>query len=169
LTQFTAHGPFKVPTTKLASGSKTIGKDQVAQFWESNDEFAEEVGVYVFAIKAGQGITPMYIGKATKSFAQESFATDKLNKYFHAMGGYLKGTPMMFFVMYPVKRGKVNVKEIGELEKFLIQQGRIINPNLVNKVHAKLPSWSIDGVLRSKTKRPTKQATTFRGAFSLAG
>ena len=30
-------------------------------------------GCYVLGIRAGQGYTPIYVGKATKSFAQECF------------------------------------------------------------------------------------------------
>ena len=169
MTQFTAHGPFKVPTSKLPSGSKIIGKPEVKAFWAAHGIYAKKIGAYVFAIGAGGGITPMYVGKATKSFDAEALATDKLNKYFNAMGQYKKGTPMIFFVAYPSKKGVANLKQIGELEKFLIQQGRIVNPTLINKVHARLPSWGISGALRSERKRPTKQAARFRDAFALAG
>ena len=169
LTQFTAHGPFKIPSSRLPSGSKTIRPMHAQAFWAEHGLYANKVGVYVFAIRAGGGVTPMYVGKATKSFAQESYSTDKLNKYFNAMGQYKRGTPVMFFVAYPKKAGAVNAKHIGALEKFRIQQGRIVNSKLLNKVHAKLPTWGISGALRSKTKKPTKQAAGFRDTFALAG
>ena len=146
-----------------------IGKDEVKHFWANHGTLREKVGAYIFAIQAGGGHTPMYVGKATKSFGQEVFATDKLNKYFNAMGQYRSGTPVLFLVASQKKPGVINSKHIAELEKFLIQQGRVVNPDLLNKVHAKPPAWSIDGALRSKVKKPTKSAQAFRKSFALAG
>lgn len=168
MTQFTAHGPFPIPTEKLPVG-RTIGKADIQKFWGQNEVFSTQKGVYVFAMRAGGGITPMYVGKATKSFGQEAFATHKINKYLLALGQYKKGTPVMFFLAYPPKSGAANLKHIAAAEKFLIQQGVVVNPTLLNIVHAKVPKWGITGALRSKTKKPTKEAKVFRGIFALGG
>ena len=162
MTQFTCHGPFPVPTEKLSAG-KGLTKTEITRFWAANGAYSGKVGCYIFGMKAGKGITPLYVGKATKSYAQEVFSSHKLTKYLRALATYKKGTPVIFFVAYPDgKRGAANLKHISALEKFLIQQAAIANPLLFNINHASVPVWGIAGVLRSKTKRPTKDASSFK-------
>jgi hypothetical protein len=162
MTQFTCHGPFKVHTTKLPGG-KSITPVQIKSFWDENQNYTSQIGCYVFAMRAGKGITPLYVGKATKSFVQEAFASHKLAKYLPALSTYKSGTPVMFFVAYPAKKkGGTNLKHIAALEKFLIQQAVIANPFLLNINHSSAPSWGIAGVLRSQTKKPTNGAVAFK-------
>ena len=162
MTQFTCHGPFPIPTAKLPAG-KGITSAQIKAFWGQNPDYSAEVGCYVFGMKAGKGITPLYVGKATKSYSQEVFASHKLTKYLHALAAYKKGTPVMFFVAYPSnKKGAANLKHIAALEKFLIQQAAVSNPLLLNINHVSVPAWGISGVLRSATKKPTNGAVAFK-------
>ena len=165
-TQFTCHGPFKIETTKLRAG-KDISKANIQNFWETNGEYSDKVGCYVFGMRAGKGVTPLYVGKATKRFKQEVFAHHKLTKYLPALATYKSGTPVLFFVAYPKKNGLVNATQIGKLEKFLIQQATVANPLLLNINHAKVPSWGIAGVLRSTTKRPTNGAVAFKALLGI--
>ena len=162
MTQFTCHGPFKIPTAKLAAG-KGITPVQIQAFWNQNLTYSSEVGCYVFGMQAGKGITPWYVGKATKSFFQEAFSSHKLTKYLHALASYKSGTPVMFFVAYPAnKKGVTNLKHIAALEKFLIQQAAVANPLLMNIKHASVPAWGIAGILRSATKKPTNGSAAFK-------
>ena len=162
MTQFTCHGPFNIPTAKLASG-KSITSAQIQRFWSQNPTCSSEVGCYVFGMQAGKGITPWYVGKATKSFVQEAFSSHKLAKYLHALASYKSGTPVMFFVAYPSKKkGVTNLKHIAALEKFLIQQAAVVNPLIMNIKHASVPAWGIAGILRSATKKPTNGAVAFK-------
>jgi hypothetical protein len=162
MTQFTCHGPFRVPTAKLPGG-KSITPVQIKSFWTENPNYVSAVGCYVFGMRAGKGITPLYVGKATKSFGQEVFAPHKLTKYLPGLAEYKSGTPVLFFVAYPgSKKGTTNLKHIAALEKFLIQQAVIANPYLSNIKHASTPAWGIAGVLRSKTKKPTNGAVAFK-------
>lgn len=164
MTQFTTHGPFVVPTIKLAGG-RSITKAEICAFWEKNPDYKGCVGCYVFGMRAGKGITPLYVGKATKNFGQEAFAHHKLSKYLPALTSYRRGTPVIFFVVYPPKKGTTNLTHIGALEKFLIQQGVAANPLLLNISHAKVPAWGIAGILRSETKKPSKAAAAFKSLF----
>lgn len=166
MTQFTAHGPFKIPIARLPGG-KEIGAEQIAKFWEQNPDFEDACGVYVFAMRSGPGVTPMYVGKATRSFGREAFADHKRVKYGRGLREYKKGTPVMFFVTYPAKKGKVNGRHIAALEKYLIRQGAEVNPRLLNITHTKPVAWGIRGVLRSDTKSPTNEARGFARAFGL--
>src|SRR5580704_8760215 len=122
MTQFVCHGPHKIPTTKQRVG-RLISKTNISQFWSSASSLANCVGCYVFGVRAGRGMTPIYVGKATKSFAREAFAPDKIVKYHTGLSSYKKGTPILFFVYEPTsKKGKVNRTHITALEKLLIQQ-----------------------------------------------
>lgn len=169
MTQFVCHGPFKIPTTKQKVG-RTISKTDVSEFWGLAAGMENCVGCYVFGIRAGKGMTPLYVGKATKGFAQEAFTADKLNKYHTGLSQYKKGSPILFFLCPPSsKKGKTNLKEIKALERLLIQQGSLANPHLINVHHNKIPKWGISGVLRSSTKKPSVDAKKFRKFMGFAG
>ena len=169
MTQFVCHGPYKVPTTKQKVG-RTISKTNISQCWSVGAALAKCAGCYVFGVRAGRGMTPLYVGKATKSFAQEAFAVDKLNKYHTGLSQYKKGTPVLFFLCPPPsKKGKTNLKHITALEKLLIQQGALANPHLINVHHNKIPKWGISGVLRSTTNKPSSPAKSFRDLMGFAG
>ena len=59
--------------TPIAGFASTITDNNVGEFWESNKKYEPRRGCYVFAIRAGRGYTPGYIGKATKGFKNEVF------------------------------------------------------------------------------------------------
>ncbi len=169
MTQFICHGPLKFPTTKQNVG-RTISKTNISEFWSLAASMANYVGCYVFGIRAGKGMTPLYVGRATKGFAQEAFAADKLVKYQLGLSHYKKGTPILFFLYEPpLKKGKANLAHIKALEKLLIQQGALANPHLINVHHNKIPKWGISGVMRSTTKKPSTHARKFRDLMGFAG
>jgi hypothetical protein len=77
-------------------------------FWNGDSKaafLAEERGCYVFAIRSGGGMQPIYIGKATKSFRQETFNPANKHKYHNGFSDYAKGTPLMFFVVSSTRKG----------------------------------------------------------------
>lgn len=168
MTQFVCHGPFPITTTKQKVG-RSISKTDISKFWDEAGAMSSRVGAYVFAMRTSRAITPLYVGKATKSFAQELFATDKLNKYATGLQRYARGTPVWFFVCHPpTKRGKPNGTHITALEKLLIQQGALANPDLINVHHKAQPKWGISGALRSVTKKPSNEAREFREVMGFA-
>lgn len=153
-------------TTKGVAG-RTITGDNVGEFWESNPDLAESRGCYVFGIKAGRGYTPAYVGKATKTFRQEVFAAHKLAKYQQFLADYRKGTPILFFVVAPSKRGAPNHAHIKDLEDFLIQMGLAANPDLLNIKGTQMEEWGIAGVLRGGQGKPAKDAIQFKKMLKL--
>lgn len=88
-------GPFPIPFKKNGNGvSKRITKENAASFWASDDgeSIGPKQGVYIFALRAGKGFTPWYVGKATKSFKQETLHQTKLNYYNDVIYHGHKGT-----------------------------------------------------------------------------
>ena len=160
-TIFDVYGPFDVPYYQGAAG-RTITDDNVGEFWESYGDFAKNKGCYVFGIKAGRGYTPAYVGKATKTFKQEGFAAHKLAKYQQFLADYRKGTPILFLVIAPTKRGAPNLTHIKELEEFLIQVALAANPDLLNIKGTEMEEWGIAGVLRGGQGKPAKDAKEFK-------
>lgn len=146
---YKVEGPFEVPFEVGAKGTKFISKPD-DDFWEIAVGLNKQKGCYLFGIRAGRGIVPYYIGKATKSFRQEIFTAHKLQKYNHAMSDYSKGTPVMFFVVQ--QKGNWSAAEIGEIEKFLIPLAYLKNESLKNDQHIPQKKWSIHNVVGGENK-----------------
>jgi hypothetical protein len=121
-TLFSVEGPFTVPTYE-GKAARTITPDNVATFWRTHTGFRRERGCYVFGIR-GRGLTPGYIGKATKSFKQEVFAPQKLANYLRFLADVRKGTPVIFLIVAPRKRGVVRMKHtLATWKRFLSRLG----------------------------------------------
>jgi hypothetical protein len=118
-------------------------------------------------MRAGKGMTPTYVGKATKSFAQECFTADKLGKCNQTLADYARGTLVVFFITTPPGRGRPPVKQIKALEDFLIQVGVAANDELLNVKGTKQSDWSLAGIIRSNQGRPTAAASAFKSAMKL--
>lgn len=165
--EFSVKGPFDIAKEKVGKGKFRL---LFADFWSSSSELEEiskERGVYVFAAKAGRGYTPLYVGKATKSFGQEAFNPTNKHKYSDAMLEYERCKPVMFFVIPPGRRGKVNGSAIDEVETFLIQTAYNKNSDIQNVKKTRMPSWSIRGAVRNAKRGAPKGAIEFRKAIGL--
>ena len=165
MASFEIHGPFEIDFEKKKGGRVLVFDD----FWEEDSDahyLADECGCYVFAIR-NRALTPIYVGKATKTFSQETFNPTNKHKYHNGFSEYAKGTPVMYFVVHPTQKGPTNGRYIGEIEDFLIQAGVVKNPDLQNVKGTQQPKWSIKGVIRSGGKR-TKSAREFAELFDIA-
>jgi hypothetical protein len=162
---FVIHGPFKVNFENRGAGRTLVFDD----FWSKDAEayhLAEERGCYVFAIR-NRGLTPIYVGKAAKSFKQETFNAANRYKYTDGFSEYAKGTPLIYFVVHPTQKGPTNNKEIEAIEDFLIQAGVARNPDLQNVKGALQPSWSIKGVVRSGRGKRNEAEVGFSSMFDI--
>jgi hypothetical protein len=166
-TIFAVQGPYAVPCYKGKAG-RTITDDNTQEFWKRFPSIANMRGCYVFGIRGGKGFTPAHVGKATKSFKQEVFAPHKLSRYQQFLADYLRGTPVLFFVVAPMRRGAPNSLHIGQLEDFLIQAGVAANPHLLNIKGTKAEQWGIAGVIRGGKGKTSKGAQQFRQIMKLA-
>ena len=160
-TLFSVHGPCEIPYYQGKAG-RTITDENIKEFWKKHPALGKQRGCYVFGIRAGKGMTPGYVGKAANGFKPETFAAHKLTRYQQFLTDYAKGTPIMFFVVPPAKKGAPNVSHINELEAFLIQVGVAANPDLLNIKGTKVEEWGISGILRAGTGKPTASAKGFR-------
>ena len=165
MTSFVVHGPFEVSFEKR-KGGRTLVFDG---FWSQGTEeaaLAKKRGCYVFAIR-NRGLTPVYVGKATKSFKQETFNPSNREKYSKGFSEYARGKPVLYFVVHPPQRGPTNAKKIGAVEDFLIQLGVAKNPRLQNVRGAQTPDWSIKGVIRHGAGARTAPEKQFVSLFDI--
>ena len=166
MTRFVVKGPYEVPV-QVNKGGKAITSLEAKAFWDENAALSGEKGCYVFGMRASKGMKPLYVGKATKSFAQEVFTPHKLAKYMAGLTHSKKGTPVLFFLCVPKTKGPVNGPNIDELESFLIQAGMKAYSDLLNERKTKVEAWSIGGVLRDGKGKPTNAAQEFKGLMGL--
>ena len=157
---FDVFGPYKIPVSNEKSG-RLIPRDG-GEFWDSNSEFSAKVGCYRFAVRAGRGYKPIYVGKTSRSFQKECFALHKIDHYHRALVQRGRGTAVMFFVIPELRRGRANAKTIKDLESFLIQVASVKNPNLSNVQERKEAEWGIRGVIRGGKGKSSKAAIEFR-------
>jgi hypothetical protein len=168
MASFTIHGPFPIPFEKK-KGGRTLTFDE---FWVEGAEaqyLATSRGCYVFAMRTGGGLQPIYVGKATKTFKQETFNPGNRHKYHNGFSDYAVGTPLMYFVAHPNQKGPTNNSRISEIEDFLIQAGVVKNPNIQNIKGTLKPSWSIKGVVRSGVGKRSHGEVEFGSLFGIRG
>ncbi len=73
----------------------------------------------------------------------------------------------MFFIVPEGNKNKSARGVLDEIETFLIQSGKLKNPEILNKQKTKAPKWSIAGVVRSSKGKATKVSTDFRKLMGL--
>jgi hypothetical protein len=164
MASFTVHGPYVIPTMTFPNGKFVTGPQD---FWGKAAARMNEVGCYIFAIKAGQGFTPWYVGKTKTTFKGECFTADKINKYNKAIMTYKKGSPVLFFVSHPKQRGPTNHKEIREIEVFFTQIALAKNEKILNIKNAKQQSWSIQGILRGSQGKVAESTKDLKKTLGL--
>lgn len=160
-TMFTVEGPFDLVPT-MRNRVKQITQENIENFWKEHHHFAGKAGCYIFALRAGKGFTPWYVGKTKRRFDQEAFQPRNVQMYNELLFEGLKGSPVIFFVALPLKKGPNNNKAISELEAMLIQQGVMANPDLLNTHGTKPQQWGIKGVFMGGSGKPTAEAKSLR-------
>lgn len=166
MADFLIDGPYKIPFERRRGGRVLLHKE----FWKQSDDLEDlgsERGCYVFAVRAGRGARPIYVGKATKSFKQECLNPANKHKFADGLADYQKGTPVLYFVRHPPQRGKTNAKQIAEIENFLIQNALRRNADLQNIRGRQAPKWAIHGVIRGGQGKPTRAESEFRRLMGL--
>ncbi len=165
-TLFRVVGPRELQTYKGIAG-RTITDEEVSAFWARNHDLAERRGCYVFGMKAPRGMMPAYVGRATRTFKQEALADNKLKRYQRHLVDYRGGSPVLFFVLAPYRRGAPNARHIEQLERFLIQRALLANAKLLNVQGTRSEEWAITGVVRATKGKPSRDARQFRSLLKL--
>lgn len=144
MVEFEIFGPFKVSHDFSWRGrggrkKKIITRQNGRDFWEdvaeTHPRLAAHRGCYVFALKAGRGCMPWYIGKtekAKRSLKQEVFADEKLAKYKKILAKSKRRSPEMYLIARSVQQGRLG-SAIDDLETLLIWFASHRNKNLLNK------------------------------------
>jgi hypothetical protein len=161
MADFVVRGPYEIPFY-VGRGGRTIRDEDVERFWEDHSKYEKRRGCYVFGIRAGRGFTPGYVGKATRGLKKEVLAPHKLSRYQQFLAEYAKATPVLFFVLAPVQKGKTNNAQISAIEKYLINLGVTANPDLLNVRGTKPPDWGIKGVIRGGKGKTATGTRDFR-------
>ena len=112
------------PAAHLAADTRIqqaldFSKDALADFW-GQAELAHQglrsgVGCYIFAVRAGKGITPWYVGQSKGAFEKECFAYQKQAIYREVMDDIAKGTPILFLIVRMTPKGRLSKREAGEV------------------------------------------------------
>lgn len=159
-------GPFEVPL-EYGIANRYIPKG-CPNFWNRHPSVADRKGCYILAIRASKGYRPIYVGKATKSFRQECFESHKIAQHYTpALANTKAGTPVLFFIAVPKSAVVSHEKRITELEKFLIGQAALKNPDLSNIRNRKLPTWGVKGIVRSTPGKPSMSSKKLRQLIAL--
>lgn len=165
MAKFTVNGPYLILTEKQKAGNKLVAdnKDALNKFWDSTDGVKDSKGCYVFGMKVGKGVTPYYVGQTTKrTFSTECFTIDKCRKYDKVLSKYMKGKPVMYFVVLNGKGGNGAIATIKEVEQYLIDVALAKNPDISNIKGTKSPAWSIKGIVRTGKGEATNQSREFK-------
>lgn len=156
MTEFVVLGPFEVPVH--VGNGRIVRDEEGREFFRHHPTLASKRGCYIFAMRSGGGITPTYVGKATKSFGQECFTSHKLGKCNQSLVRYSKGKLVLFLFERPNGKGNPSVVKMNQLEVFLILTALAANENLLNIKQTRQQEWSIRGVIRSSAGNPSKAA-----------
>ena len=170
---FFPHTPIEIP--RRSGGLIAADKESLSQFWsrvevELEAGLSGAIGCYIFAVRAGKGVLPWYVGLAAKqSFKKECFTSHKLVHYNNVVSER-KGTPFLTLVSKYTPGGKlqnptVNLHcDIQYLETLLIANCMSRNPNLYNKRDTKLlRKMVIPGLLNTPVGKAATSVSSFRG------
>jgi len=174
--KFENYGPFVVPRR-----GPIIDRPKLGDFWRLVDVQARGLsnaqGCYVFAIKAGQGYTPWYVGKAAgqNGFFQEALSEGKQNQYNWAWSSqnYGKGTMVLFFVARRTASGRDfsrqnGASDIDWLERHLISLALEANNDLLNvhytRIHREL---FVPGVINDPAKKFSYATTDLQRTLNI--
>ena len=170
---YTIHGPF---TIKKKEGLVSRNKDVKRNFWnevrKTEESLPSACGCYLFAIRAGKGTKPCYVGLTGKqTFEHECFASQKLNIYNEALA-HKKGAPVLFLLAKRTSKGKFvkpgkNRHASSEfLETFLIGVAIDKNPELMNIQKTKfLREMCVPQLINTPRRKPTRSESKFKKAI----
>ena len=165
---YETYGEFVVPRKQTPKGKVFDDSTKVLNdFWDMVDQqtpgLSKARGCYIFAIKAGKGIKPWYVGQTKKTFRDECFQPQKKSHYNNVINDIAKGTPVMILVARHTPKGKLAkalpLSEADFVEQLLISQSLSANSELVNtKNTAFIKKIRVPGVLNSPAGKPSPGA-----------
>jgi hypothetical protein len=141
---FDVAGPFKI--NRYGKKSKIINDQSLEEFKGVIDSLkgrheglSDAIGCYVFAIRAGKGYTPYYVGQTCRqSLVKQALNPSNIMK-FNKVCSSGSGNPFLFFIPMLTKSDRYAKKTKGNkaikyLERWLIDVAISKNPGLINKI-----------------------------------
>jgi hypothetical protein len=108
---FDVAGPFelvRLGAKKMITDVSVKALKSILEDWEEG--LSEACGCYVFAVRAGKGFNPYYVGQACKrSILAEALNPSNREKYNKVLGDR-QGTPVLFFIPLRTPTGKFRKK-----------------------------------------------------------
>lgn len=165
-TRFEPYGPFRLPRS---NGDFDRTPEKKKAFWKKVEVHApslpDAIGCYIFALKAGKGIRPWYVGKTERAnFKSETWQPQKLLIYGEVIRAH-KGTPMLFLLAALTPEGwfrKPTTRRsmsISALEEMLIGTCLQRNNRLINKRATRFPkTLRVPGYINDPPGRHPKNA-----------
>ena len=146
---FVIHGPFTVVKLSINAISFFRQDDPKILFGKIDgaSSCANHRGCYIFAKRFGDSFTPLYVGKTKKQdFQSEAFALHKQKKCIMELVKPSRGE-LVLFLLSPDRKPRLVSKEIlGRLEKYLIREAALRNPDLWNEYGTKPDPFRIAGI-----------------------
>lgn len=169
---FDIAGPF--PLTRHGN-KKLIDEQSVidlrSRLEDRESGLSKSIGCYVFAIHAGRGYTPYYVGQSCKrSLLLEALNASNRGKYNHACSES-NGRPVLFLLPKRTPSGKFKKKgrasaTINFLERWLIARALEKNIHLINNKETRfLRKISVPGFFNAGKGQPSKSARELRRVF----
>ncbi len=162
---FDVAGPFEIArhgTKQIITEDSLRHLIEELEDWEEG--LSEACGCYVFAVRAGKGYTPYYVGQGCKSsILREALNPSNREKYNKVLGE-TKGTPVIFMLPMRTPAGKFRKRkqvdgglaELDFLERWLIAEAIDKNPDLINNKE----TWFLRNIHVVGLFNPTKGEAT---------
>jgi hypothetical protein len=171
-------GPFEIVRF---GGKNLITKASKAYLENALEEeragLSEACGCYVFAVKAGRGYTPHYVGQASRQpIAKEALNPTNQGNFNELLGRVGKGTPVLFVIPLLTPGGKFRKRTISDggldvvdfLEQWLITIALAKNPDLINSSHTRhMRNVHVPGMLNSNRGEHTLASRKLKRALGL--
>jgi hypothetical protein len=165
MSNYQPFGPFKMPTN-----GKQVNRHASAAFWSKVDQhdsgLSSAVGCYIFAIRAGRGAKPWYVGKTERqTFKGETWSAGKLNIYNEALNSRMRGSGILYLIAKRTRTGRFakprqgGIGDIRVLENLLIGSCLARNSDLLNAKQIKhLRTIVVPGYMNDLRGAPSTSA-----------
>lgn len=166
-------GLDKGPGGKGFSG---FSDDAIQEIKTRHKSYTSCYGCYVFSVKVGRGVAPIYVGSATRqTLGKEAFNDRNLRKCERYIRQYKRPVAYITFIApndkvdsgAKTRRGNCPKKTIQKLEKVLTAVAFRRNRTLINTQNRGLQDFFIHGALNCNPGRPRAEVADFKDMLGL--
>ncbi len=149
-------------------------------FWDEEVEASEDglshaCGCYLFAIRAGRGTKPWYVGQSNKQTFRKECLTEHKRGTYNDLLGQRSGRPLLFLVARRTATGRrfskpsgTGYRDVDFLENTLIQIGLRRNGHLCNSQNTKMNrNMLVPGIMNPTRGNPGEPVTALKEILGL--